>query len=85
MNEYAYNSGGNLISDTYREWNAITSQWKNVMLEEYTCDININKVLSAENAWDGNQWVESWQSEMNYNNDYTADELNMPCYLKVEV
>lgn len=82
MDEYAYNSGGTMISDTYREWNSVTQQWENTMLEEYTYDMNMNLVLIEENAWDGSMWVESWKSEMTYNNDYTAGELLLPWYFE---
>ncbi|MBK6963527.1 MAG: T9SS type A sorting domain-containing protein [Bacteroidales bacterium] len=82
MNEYAYNTGGYMISNTYREWNSVAQQWENLMLEEYIYDINLNIVLTEENAWDGSQWVESWKSEMTYNNDYTAGELILPWYFE---
>ncbi len=75
--EYTYDVRGNVLSNTYFEWDG--DQWINFWKDDYAYDEkgNLTKYVSSE--WDGNKWVNSWKEE------YAFDEKgNLTQYVNSE-
>ena len=76
--EYTYNGIGQQISNISYSWNTGTSQWDSDYKNEFSYDGNMNLVMVLEQDWNGVQWVNSYKTELAYNNTYTGSELILP-------
>lgn len=61
---YVYDVNGNLLQDTYFDWDGAT--WVKSWKDEYAYDFNGNQTQDISYEWDGNQWVNSEKNENSY-------------------
>lgn len=74
--EFVYDASGNVLLDTYFEWNG---QWVNSWKEQYAYDSNGNRIQKIEYEWDGSKWMNLHKYESMYdagNNQIQNAEYN---------